>query len=260
MSEQINIANQNLNDNKLNENTTNNNDNTQLTAKANSAQEDTAKKANNDDTPEYVYALERKIRRERIILNNPVIMQGIGLAPLIVACISANNAVLLSTSVFLLLTPTRILASILCQKMPARFKGFVYAFCSATVFIGVYYVLSLLFNNIQIVQIGLYLPLLVMDPIILKRYEHVLPEKPKNALKKGIITSIGYILVVMCIGITREFLGVGSIFGIQIINFALLPFALTPTGGFIILAILMALWRSVTVVLIRYMYEEKALQ
>ncbi len=220
----------------------------------NAAKNDTA-----DEKPEYMVALERKIRREKIILNNPVIMQGLGLSPLLIACSTATNALILSVAALFLLTPTRMLASLLCKRAPVRFRGAVYALCSGIVFIGVYALISSLFESAQIIQLGLYLPLLTIDPIILKRYERVQNEKVYTAFKKGIITTLGYVLVLMSTGIMREFLGLGSVFGNEIIDIALLPLAALPTGGFIILALVMALWRSVAEIIKRYMHDARVI-
>ena len=49
--------------------------------------------------------MEQIARRDRIWLNNPVIMQGMGLAPLVVAATNGMNALMLSVAVLLLLTP-----------------------------------------------------------------------------------------------------------------------------------------------------------
>ncbi len=218
-------------------------------------QSESIKSSAETDKPDYIIALERKIRRERILLNNPVIMQGLGLSVLLVACRSGQSALVLSVAAFLLLMPTRFLSSILCLRMPARFRGVMYALSSGIVFIGVYYIIRLLFSSANIVQVGLYLPLLVMDPIILKRYENVIPEPPIKAIKKGLTTSAGFVLVLMCTGILREFLGTGTFFTIPVIANAPLPIAALPVGGFIVLAILMAVWRSIATIIKRYLHE-----
>ena len=67
--------------------------------------------------------LRRKIKRDRVFLNNPVVMQGLGLAPLVVAATSLKNAVILGVAVLLLLTPTRILAALLSRFSSFRFRG-----------------------------------------------------------------------------------------------------------------------------------------
>ncbi len=189
--------------------------------------------------------VDRKVRRDRIFLNNPVIMQGIGLAPLIVAATSGYNSLVLAVGIIMLLTPTRILSAILSRITPIRFRGPAYLLCAALVYIPTYYVVTTTFEPATIIQVGLYLPLLVFDPIILKRYERVQNESLDKALSKGLITTIGYCLVLMLLGCLRELIGAGTLFNITIFSVAPLPIALLPAGGFIILAIVMAVWRSV---------------
>ena len=50
---------------------------------------------------------------DRVFLNNPVVMQGMGLAPLVVLATSGQNAVMLAVAVALLLVPSRMLACLL---------------------------------------------------------------------------------------------------------------------------------------------------
>ena len=47
---------------------------------------------------------------DRIFLNNPVIMQGMGLAPVVILATSGRNALMLAVAVALLLTPSRVLS------------------------------------------------------------------------------------------------------------------------------------------------------
>ena len=115
--------------------------------------------------------VEKRARRDRVFLNNPVIMQGLGLAPLIVAATTLKNGVMLSVAVLLLLTPTRVLAALLSRFAYFRFRGLTYALTAAAVFVGVRYVMGLLYPVSDLALLGLYLPLLVADPIVLKRYE-----------------------------------------------------------------------------------------
>ena len=200
--------------------------------------------------------VEYRIRRERIFLNNPVIMQGLGLAPVIVAATTAQNALLLSVAVLLLLTPTRVLGAVLGRFTPYRFRGPVYALSAAVVYVGMYWVVSHLFSGAEIALVGLYLPLLVMDPIILKRYERAQNERVDIAFKKGIVTALGYILVLFVMGSLREVLGAGTIFGAKILSGAPLPMAQLPAGGFGVLAVLMVLWRGFAGVLKRNLDPE----
>lgn len=188
--------------------------------------------------------VEKRARRDRVFLNNPVIMQGLGLAPLIVAATTLKNGVMLSVAVLLLLTPTRVLAALLSRFAYFRFRGLTYALTAAAVFVGVRYVMGLLYPVSDLALLGLYLPLLVADPIVLKRYERPQRERVRTALRKGIITSLGYILMLLLISGLREFLGAGALMGTQVMKNALFPMAQLPSGGFILLALVMCVWRA----------------
>ncbi|MEG0896333.1 MAG: Rnf-Nqr domain containing protein [Ruthenibacterium sp.] len=187
---------------------------------------------------------ERTARRDRIFLNNPVIMQGLGLAPLIVADTSLKNAVMLSVAVILLLMPTRVIAATLSRFIHFRFRGLVYALTSASAYIGVFWVMNRLFPAADIALLGLYLPLLVVDPIVLKRYERPQREHLDAAFQKGIITALGYALTLLIVGAVREMLGAGTLYGMTISKMPLFPIAKLPAGGFMVLALIMALWRG----------------
>ncbi len=69
--------------------------------------------------------------------------------------------------------------------------------------------MGLLYPVSDLALLGLYLPLLVADPIVLKRYERPQRERVRTALRKGIITSLGYILMLLLISGLREFFGRG---------------------------------------------------
>ncbi len=189
--------------------------------------------------------MTRIARRDRIFLNNPVIMQGMGLAPLVVAATTARNALMLSVAVILLLTPVRVIAALLARTGYYRFRGLIYCLTSATVYIGVYYALQAIFD-VEILQLGIYLPLLVVEPLIIKRYERPQKERLVTALKKGLRTTCGYVLVLILMGCVREVLTTATLFdhAIPRIPADLFPMASLPAGGFLLLGVVCAVWRS----------------
>ncbi len=188
--------------------------------------------------------IEQRARRDRVFLNNPVIMQGLGLAPLIVAATTLKNGLLLSVGVALLLTPTRVLAALLSRFSYFRFRGLTYALTAATVYIGVRLLMGAMFTPADLALLGIYLPLLVADPIVLKRYERPKRERVRTALHKGIVTSLGYTLTLLVISALREFMGAGTLLGVPVVKYAVFPMAQLPSGGFVIMALVMGVWRA----------------
>ena len=61
---------------------------------------------------------DRFAHHDRVFLNNPVVMQGMGLAPLVVLATTAHNGVMLAAAVTLLLVPSRVLACLLSRLFP----------------------------------------------------------------------------------------------------------------------------------------------
>ena len=53
---------------------------------------------------------EKFAHHDRVFLNNPVVMQGMGLAPLVVVATTGQNSLALAAAVALLLVPSRVLA------------------------------------------------------------------------------------------------------------------------------------------------------
>ncbi len=193
---------------------------------------------------------------DRIFLNNPVIMQGMGLAPVVVLATSGRNALMLAAAVALLLTPSRVLSYLLSKLVPLEEhaseeelrakllpRGLIYSGTAAVVYFLVYPLLRNLFGT-ELLTLGIYLPMLVLEPLIIYRYGRVQETLPK-AVSKGLRVTVGYVVVLLVVGCIREWLATGTVFGFAVTaNTALLPLASMPAGGFILLGVVSAVWRA----------------
>ena len=193
---------------------------------------------------------------DRIFLNNPVIMQGMGLAPVVVLATSGRNALMLAAAVALLLTPSRVLSYLLSKLVPLQEhaseeelrakllpRGLIYSGTAAVVYFLVYPLLRNLFGT-ELLTLGIYLPMLVLEPLIIYRYGRVQETLPK-AVSKGLRVTVGYVVVLLVVGCIREWLATGTVFGFAVTaNTALLPLASMPAGGFILLGVVSAVWRA----------------
>lgn len=198
---------------------------------------------------------EKYAHHDRVFLNNPVVMQGMGLAPLVVLATSGRNAVMLAVAVALLLTPSRMLACLLSRLCPLRDerpapeelekkllpRAFVYSGSAAVVYLAVYPILNALFGT-DLLVLGIYLPLLVVEPLLTYRFGRV-QESPRKALSKGVRITVGYSLLLLLLGCVREWLSAGTVFG-HLLSRPILPMAGMPAGGFIVLGVLCAVWRT----------------
>jgi len=198
---------------------------------------------------------EKFFHHDRVFLNNPVVMQGMGLAPLVVLATNGQNAIMLAVAVALLLTPSRLLACLLSRLFPLREewpsnaelekkllpRSIVYSGSAAVVYLVVYPILNNLFG-VSLLVLGIYLPMLVVEPLLTYRFGRV-QETPRKALSKGVRITVGYALLLLLVGGLREWLSAGTLFG-HLLSRPILPMASMPAGGFIVLGVLCAIWRT----------------
>lgn len=186
---------------------------------------------------------ERFAHHDRVFMNNPVVTLGMGLAPLVVMATSGKNAVILAAAVVLLLTPTRVLSSLLLRRVHSLLlRGMGYTATAGVVYIAVYQLLSRWFGT-SLLSLGIYLPMLCVEPLIIYRFGSQ-PETVRKALSKGVRVTGGYVLVLLVLGCLRELLAAGTVFGVPVGRGAVLPMASMPAGGFILLGVLCAGWRA----------------
>ena len=113
---------------------------------------------------------DNTVRKRKITLSNPVFIKGLALAPLALAATTVKNSFILSVMVILLLTPTRIITSLITRHMSVPLKTFFYPLVSALVFGVAYYGMYKVMGT-RALSLGLYLPVLVVDPLIVKNFE-----------------------------------------------------------------------------------------
>ena len=120
---------------------------------------------------------EKFAHHDRVFKNNPVVMQGMGLAPLVVLATTGKNALMLAVAVALLLTPSRMLACLVSRLFPLRDeqpapeelekkllpRALVYSGSAAVVYLAAYPILNAVFGT-DLLMLGIYLPMLVVEP------------------------------------------------------------------------------------------------
>lgn len=192
----------------------------------------------------YLYAnWDDTVRRRKVTLSNPVFIKGLALAPIVVAGTTVENGILLSIAVFFLLTPTRVITSLITRRMSVPFKTFFYPFVSAIVFAVVYYYMYR-FLGTKVLTLGVYLPILVIDPLIVKNFEKTRKESAVYAVINGMRNTAGFAVACLTVCAVRELLAFGTVAGFKVMGFALLPMAQYTFGGILIVALISGVWSA----------------
>ncbi|MUT97527.1 MAG: hypothetical protein EP147_18230 [Subdoligranulum sp.] len=199
--------------------------------------------------------LNEKIRRDHIWLSNPVMVRGLGMAPIVGAALDGHHALMLCVASLLLVTFTRVLAVAVCHLTQNRFRPVIYSYAAALLYIPVYVLMYQLFGA-DLSLLGIYLPLLVVEPAIVKRMEFAELEPVSEAFRHGFNNSLGMCAALLIVGCLRELLATGAVFGNQVIYAAPLPLAAQPSGGFVLVGAIAAVWCASANLYTNYKHEE----
>lgn len=182
-----------------------------------------------------------------IIKENPTFVLTLGMCPTLAVTTSAINGVGMGLSTTVVLMFSNMVISMLRNIIPdrARIPGYIVVIASLVTIVQ-----FLLQGYVPSVYsaLGLYIPLIVVNCIILGRAESYASKNPVlPSVFDGIGMGLGFTVGLTCIGIVRELIGAGQIFGKQVMPDSYEPltiFVLAP-GAFFVLACLVALQNKI---------------
>lgn len=179
-----------------------------------------------------------------ILKNNPTFRLVLGTCPTLAVTTTALNSLGMGAAVTFVLTCSNIMISALRKVIPDKVRIPAFVLIIAT-FVTLIEMLMRKFIPDLYESLGLFLPLIVVNCIILARAEaFASTNRVLDSALDGIGMGLGFTLSLTLIGITREFLGAGSFFGMVIPGISELAMSvfILPAGGFLIYGFLMALF------------------
>lgn len=186
-----------------------------------------------------------------VLLDNPVFMQTIGLCPALATTTSLSNAIGMGAAATVVLICSNIVISLLRKFIPEKVR--IAAFI--TIIAGFVTIIDLslqAFVPSLAASLGLFLPLIVVNCIILGRAEaYASKNKVLPSALDGVCMGIGFTFALVLMGFTRELLGAGTILsgyvgadklGFQIPGLYENPVSMMilPAGGFLMMGFLLA--------------------
>ena len=176
--------------------------------------------------------------------ENPTFVLLLGLCPTLATTTTALNGVGMGLATLFVLILSNIVISLVAPMVPDKVRIPVYITVIAT-FVTVLQLLMQAFTPAAYETLGLFIPLIVVNCIVLGRAEAF-------ASKNGILDSaldglgigLGFTVSLMVLGLVRELLGSGSVFGWKLFSGdGILVFVMAP-GAFLVLGYLMVLFNK----------------
>lgn len=181
-----------------------------------------------------------------LLKENPIFVQLLGMCPTLAVTTSAINGIGMGLATTAVLVGSNVAIAMLRNFIPSQVRIPAFVVVIST-FVTVVSMLMEAFVPALFGALGLFIPLIVVNCIILARAEAFASKNGVlDSAFDGIGMGLGFTLALVVLGSVRELLGNGSIFGANIFGAAYEPalIMILPPGGFLALGLLLALYNS----------------
>ena len=190
-----------------------------------------------------------------IIIANPIFVLALGLCPTLAVSVTIDNGLVMSGAVVFVLVASCIVISTIRKFVPnmVRMPIFIVIIATFVTIIGLTIQAYLpAFHE----SLGLFLPLIVVNCIILGRAEAFASKNPVvSSIADALGVGVGFMLALVTISFFRELFGTGSlsVLGVDLFTLPVLgehPISLfiLPPGAFLVIGLLLALFRRTGVI------------
>ena len=189
----------------------------------------------------------KKIFLDGIVYKNPIIVQLLGMWSALAVSTSVINGLGMGASVTAVLVCSNVIISLLRNVIPNQIRIASYIVVIAGLVTVVDMVLKAYIPSLS-ASLGLFIPLIVVNCIILARAESFASKNPVLAsAADGLAMGIGYTAAMVVVSAIREIVGNGTILGFDIFggNYSPALLIILPPGGFLVLGGVIALFQYV---------------
>ncbi|MDD6058008.1 MAG: electron transport complex subunit E [Clostridiales bacterium] len=178
-----------------------------------------------------------------IIKENPVLVLMLGMCPTLAVTSSAMNGLGMGLSTTIVLVFANLLVSAFRKVIPDGVRMPAYIVIVASLVTIVEFLMKAYTPSLTD-SLGVYIPLIVVNCIILGRAESYASKSPVvPSIFDGVGMGLGFTIGLTMIGLIREILGAGQIFGVQVLSlewFTPITIFVMAPGAFLVMAFLVA--------------------
>ncbi|MDR0495645.1 MAG: electron transport complex subunit RsxE [Treponema sp.] len=178
-----------------------------------------------------------------IIRENPLLMLMIGLCSALAVSTATANGIGMGLSMTFVLLMSEVVISVFRKLIPDSIRIPVFIIIIAAFTTVIDYVLKAWFPDLS-KAMGVFIPLIVVNCIIMGRVEGFASKKPlSDVIPDALGMGLGYTWVLTGIALVREILGNGTALGFQVLPSGYQPilFFVLPPGGFFVFSLFIAL-------------------
>ncbi len=176
--------------------------------------------------------------------ENPVFVAVLGMCPVLAVTNTAVNSLAMGLATMFVLVFSSLLVSLFRKLIPKQVRITAFIIIIATFVTVVDFMLAAIVPQVH-KELGAFIALIVVNCLILGRQESFASKNPVGlALADALGMSVGFAFALLCIGVIREILGNGALFGFPLFGEGFEPWVvmILPPGGFFTLGFLLLLF------------------
>lgn len=184
-----------------------------------------------------------------VIKENPTLVLMLGMCPTLAVTTSCMNGFGMGVSTLVVLVMSNLVISALRKVIPDDVRLPAYIVIVASLVTVVELLMEAYVPSIYS-ALGIYIPLIVVNCIILGRAEaYASKNPPLLSAMDGLGMGLGFTISLSVIGLIRELLGAGTVFGMQVMPSAYKPIAIfiKAPGAFLVLAVLVIIMNALKI-------------
>ena len=184
-----------------------------------------------------------------VVKENPTLVLMLGMFPTLAVTTSAINGFGMGVSTLVVLVMSNLVISALRKVIPDDVRLPAYIVIVASLVTVVELLMEAYVPTIYN-ALGIYIPLIVVNCIILGRAEaYASKNPPLLSAMDGLGMGLGFTVSLFAIGFIRELLGAGTVFGAQVMPAAYKPIAIfiKAPGAFLVLAVLVIVMNALKI-------------
>ncbi len=189
---------------------------------------------------------------DSFLVKNIVLVQAIGICPIIAIGTHLKYGVVLAVCTALVLLPASLFMSFLGDKLPAWLRAPLYTVGAAAILLGAAVFLDRLISHELYAILYLFIPLMAVNTLVSYRAGGFsVSHEPAVALADALASSLGFGLVLCVVSALREMAAFGTLWDIPLHMELTLPEASLPYAAFIMLGFMAAFLQWLKAVLSR---------
>ena len=177
---------------------------------------------------------------ENAVTNNIVLIQALGLCPIIAAGVSLQNGVALTVCTAVVLIPLSLFIALVGNWLPKWLRPAVYVLLASLLLVATAYVLERYISAELFAKLHMFIPLMAVNMLYMRSVGVSSIINPIGTVVDALGSTVGFGAVICSISALREMAISGTIWGIPLESNVAMPEVAAPFAAFILLGFMAA--------------------